>query len=141
MLYRQRILNARRKKNDYRREVKRDEQGYWTHPALIRSGCQTTPQLMWWLRVQKLECFVMTMRDEATEAFCAGWDDGPDASAWELVPPPGWAGFSVLYIHGTDPSATGSVIPQKPDASAGRRCPTPEAGKTSFPTPGVSQKQ
>ncbi|MBL1488462.1 replication initiation domain protein, partial [Klebsiella pneumoniae] len=20
-------------------EVKRDEQGYWTHPALVRSGC------------------------------------------------------------------------------------------------------
>ena len=67
-------------------EVDRDARGYWTHPALIRSCCQTTPQLMWWLRVQKLECFVMSMRDEATEAFCAGWDDGPpDASAWELV--------------------------------------------------------
>lgn len=22
-------------------EVKRDEQGYWTHPALVRSGCET----------------------------------------------------------------------------------------------------
>ncbi|HFD7043383.1 TPA: hypothetical protein ACF3PD_005011, partial [Klebsiella pneumoniae] len=21
-------------------EVKRDEQGYWTHPALVRSGCE-----------------------------------------------------------------------------------------------------
>ncbi|MDU2544408.1 MAG: hypothetical protein E7D33_28740, partial [Klebsiella sp.] len=47
-------------------EVDRDARGYWTHPALIRSCCQTTPQLMWWLRVQKLECFVMSMRDEAT---------------------------------------------------------------------------
>ncbi|ELR0484614.1 hypothetical protein R3I65_004773, partial [Salmonella enterica] len=49
-------------------EVCRDEHGYWTHPALIRSCCETTPQLMWWLRVQKLECFVMTMRDDATDA-------------------------------------------------------------------------
>jgi hypothetical protein len=82
-------------------EVDRDARGYWTHPALIRSCCQTTPQLMWWLRVQKLECFVMSMRDEATEAFCAGWDDGPpDASAWELVPPPGKGWFLVQYIHG-----------------------------------------
>ena len=41
-------------------DVNRDEFGYWAHPSLIRSCCQTTPQLMWWLRVQKLECFVMT---------------------------------------------------------------------------------
>ena len=80
-------------------EVDRDARGYWTHPALIRSCCQTTPQLMWWLRVQKLECFVMSMRDEATEAFCAGWDDGPpDASAWELVPPPG-KGWFLGSVH------------------------------------------
>ena len=80
-------------------EVDRDARGYWTHPALIRSCCQTTPQLMWWLRVQKLECFVMSLRDEATEAFCAGWDDGPpDASAWELVPPPG-KGWFLGSVH------------------------------------------
>ncbi|MEG1247612.1 MAG: hypothetical protein RR184_01215 [Citrobacter sp.] len=80
----------------------RDEHGYWTHPALIRSCCQTSPQLMWWLRVQKLVCFVMTMRDEATDAFCAGWNNGPpDASTWELVPPPGEDWF-LGSVHPTD---------------------------------------
>ncbi|HBR4718517.1 TPA: hypothetical protein L9W43_004804 [Klebsiella pneumoniae] len=28
-------------------EVKRDEQGYWTHPALVRSGCETSAELSW----------------------------------------------------------------------------------------------
>ncbi|HIG8061424.1 TPA: hypothetical protein ACYF56_005703, partial [Klebsiella pneumoniae] len=45
-------------------EVKRDEQGYWTHPALVRSGCETSAELSYWLRTHKLQCFVMTMRDE-----------------------------------------------------------------------------
>lgn len=27
-------------------DVNRDECGYWEHPALIRSCCQTMPQLM-----------------------------------------------------------------------------------------------
>lgn len=26
-------------------EVKRDEQGYWTHPVLARSGCETSAEL------------------------------------------------------------------------------------------------
>lgn len=31
----------------------------------------------------------MTMRDEATDAYCAAREDGPpDASMWELTPPP-----------------------------------------------------
>ncbi len=54
-------------------EVKRDEQGYWTHPVLARSGCETSAELSYWLRTHKLQCFVMTMRDEAPEAFAAGW--------------------------------------------------------------------
>ena len=48
-------------------EVKRDEQGYWTHPVLARSGCETSAELSYWLRTHKLQCFVMTMRDEAPE--------------------------------------------------------------------------
>ncbi|EBI1062083.1 hypothetical protein FTY95_19610 [Salmonella enterica] len=80
-------------------EVSRDEHGYWTHPALIRSCCQTIPLLKWWLRVQNLECFVMTMRDDATEAFCAARNDGlPDPSKWELVPPPG-EGWFLGSVH------------------------------------------
>lgn len=37
-------------------------------------------------------------------------------------------------VHDTDdgPVATGSVIPERPDASAPRRCPTPDAGKSEF---------
>ncbi|EIW8943593.1 replication initiation domain protein [Klebsiella pneumoniae UHKPC179] len=64
-------------------EVKRDEQGYWTHPALVRSGCETSAELSYWLRTHKLQCFVMTMRDEAPEAFAAGFtDEAPDARGW-----------------------------------------------------------
>jgi hypothetical protein len=118
-------------------EVDRDARGYWTHPALIRSCCQTTPQLMWWLRVQKLECFVMSMRDELQKHSVP---DGMMArltlqhGSWFLRPVR--VGFLVQYIHGRrGRNATGSVIPQKPDASAGRRCPTPEAGKNQFPRP------
>lgn len=100
-------------------EVCRDERGYWTHPALIRSCCETTPQLMWWLRVQKLTCFVMTMRDEAPEAFCAAWNDGPpDASTWELIPPPGegWFWGRSIKVR-TGLPATGSAQSQQPEDS------------------------
>jgi len=69
-------------------EVKRDEQGYWTHPALARSGCETSAELSYWLRTNKLQCFVMTMRDEAPEAFAAGFtDEAPDARGWIPEPP------------------------------------------------------
>lgn len=44
------------------------------------------------------------------------------------------AGFwDLSTIPATDPSATGFVIPQNPDASASRRCPTPGTGKSQFP--------
>ena len=117
-------------------EVKRDEQGYWTHPALVRSGCETSAELSYWLRTHKLQCFVMTMRDEAPEAFAAGFTyEAPDARGW--IPEPrmmmmagSWAPST---IPATDPSATGFGIPQNPDASAWRRCPTPGTGKSQFP--------
>ena len=31
-------------------EVKRDEQGYRTHPALARSGCETAAEFSNWFR-------------------------------------------------------------------------------------------
>ena len=74
-------------------EVKRDEQGYWTHPALVRSGCETSAELSYWLRTHKLQCFVITMRDEAPEAFAAGFtDEAPNARGWIPEPPDddGW---------------------------------------------------
>ncbi len=74
-------------------DVSRDEHGYWAHPALIRSGCETPAELCYWLRTHGLECFVMTMRDEATEAFAAGFtDEAPDARGWLPEPPDndGW---------------------------------------------------
>ncbi|MER4703136.1 hypothetical protein J9A97_27480, partial [Klebsiella pneumoniae] len=44
------------------------------------------------------------------------------------------AGFwDLSTIPATDPSATGFGIPQNPDASAWRRCPTPGTGKNQFP--------
>ncbi|HDX8941048.1 hypothetical protein GW952_30770 (plasmid) [Klebsiella michiganensis] len=80
-------------------KAERDAQGYWMHPALMRSCCHTMAELMHWLRVQKLECFVMTMRDEETDAFSAGWHGGPpDASMWALVPPPG-EGWFLGSVH------------------------------------------
>jgi hypothetical protein len=85
-------------------EVKRDEQGYWTHPALARSGCETSAELSYWLRTHKLQCFVMTMRDEAPEAFAAGFtDEAPDARGWIPEPPDddGWFLGSVRYRRRT----------------------------------------
>lgn len=67
-----------------------DKRGYWTHPALARNGELSSAALTRWLRLHHLECVVMTMRDEATEAFCAAMKEGePDASTWERIPPPG----------------------------------------------------
>lgn len=63
-------------------DAERDEHGYWTHPALIRSGCETPAELGYWLRSHGLQCFVMTMRDEA---FAAGFtDETPDDDGWFL---------------------------------------------------------
>lgn len=37
--------------------------------------------------------------DEATDAFCEAWEDGPpDASTWELVPPAG-EGWFLGSVH------------------------------------------
>ena len=64
-------------------EVKRDEQGDWTHPALARSGCETPAEFRYWLKTHGLLCFVMTMRDEAPEA--RGWiPELPDEDGWFL---------------------------------------------------------
>lgn len=55
--------------------AERDEQGYWSHPAYARSGCETAAEFSYWLRIHGLQCFVMTMRDEAPEVFAAGFTD------------------------------------------------------------------
>lgn len=82
-------------------EVKRDEQGYWTHPALVRSGCETSAELSYWLRTHKLQCFVMTMRDEAPEAFAAGFTyEAPDARGW-IPEPPDDDGWFLGSVHDT----------------------------------------
>ncbi|HHU6330337.1 TPA: hypothetical protein ACUIWV_004869 [Klebsiella pneumoniae] len=82
-------------------EVKRDEQGYWTHPALVRSGCETSAELSYWLRTHKLQCFVITMRDEAPEAFAAGFtDEAPDARGW-IPEPPDDDGWFLGSVHDT----------------------------------------
>ena len=68
--------------------VNRDEQGYWTHPALVRSSCETPAEFSDWLRTHGLQCFVMTMRDEAPEVFADGYtDEAPDARGWIPEPP------------------------------------------------------
>lgn len=83
-------------------EVKRDEQGYWTHPVLACSGCETSAELSYWLRTHKLQCFVMTMRDEAPEAFAAGFtDEAPDARGWIPEPPNDDDGWFLGSVHDT----------------------------------------
>ncbi|HHQ5682324.1 TPA: hypothetical protein ACSRGH_004730 [Klebsiella pneumoniae] len=83
-------------------EVKRDEQGYWTHPVLARSGCETSAELSYWLRTHKLQCFVMTMRDEAPEAFAPGFtDEAPDARGWIPEPPDDDDGWFLGSVHDT----------------------------------------
>lgn len=80
-------------------QVIRDDQGYWTHPALLEYGCTSSADFISWLYLQRLECEVMTMRDEAPEAFSAGWHDGPpDAFTWRLAPPPG-EGWFLGSVH------------------------------------------
>lgn len=82
-------------------EVKRDEQGYRTHPALARSGCETPAKLSYWLRTRGLQCFVMTMRDEAPEAFAAGFtDEAPDARGG-IPEPPDENGWFLGSVHDT----------------------------------------
>lgn len=82
-------------------DVSRDEHGYWTHPALTRSGCETPAELRYWLRTHGLECFVMTMRDEVPEAFAAGFtDEAPDARGW-LLEPPDNDGWFLGSVHDT----------------------------------------
>lgn len=115
-------------------EVKRDEQGYWTHPALARSGCETSAELSYWLRTHKLQCFVMTMRDEAPEAFAAGFtDEAPDARGW-IPEPPDDDGWFLGSVHdtGDGPVCYWFRHTKNPEASAWRRCPTPRTGKSQF---------
>lgn len=53
-------------------DAERDEQGYWTHPALSGSGCESAADFHDWLSSQGLQCFVMCMCDEAPELFLSG---------------------------------------------------------------------
>ncbi|WP_404851738.1 hypothetical protein P5M00_22555 (plasmid) [Enterobacter asburiae] len=82
-------------------DAERDEHGYWTHPALVRSDCETPAELRYWLRTHGLACFVMTMRDEAPEAFAAGFtDEAPDARGW-IPEPPDDDGWFLGSVHDT----------------------------------------
>lgn len=35
--------------------AERDEQGYWSHPAYVRSGCETAVEFSYWLRTHGLQ--------------------------------------------------------------------------------------
>jgi hypothetical protein len=121
-------------------EVKRDEQGYWTHPVLARSGCETSAELSYWLRTHKLQCFVMTMRDEAPEALL------PDLRMKPRMPVAGYRNRRMMMM-------AGGLCPRYRRrtrlllVSAYHKILTPphgvvvqprERGKASFPAPGVS---
>lgn len=80
----------------------RDRLGYWSHPAYARSGCKTAADFSCWLRAHGLQCFVMTMRDEAPEVFAAGFtDEAPDARGW-IPEPPDDDGWFLGSVHDTD---------------------------------------
>lgn len=86
-------------------DINRDEQGYWTHPALARSGCETLAEFRYWLKTHGLQCFVMTMRDEAPDAFAAGLtDETPDARDW-IPKPPDEDGWFLGSVHATGDGA------------------------------------
>lgn len=75
--------------------AERDALGYWTHPSLVRSGCETTAHLTHWLKTHRLACFVMLMCDEDPEAYLAELARGqetPCARDWHVMPPDndGW---------------------------------------------------
>ncbi|VUT05093.1 hypothetical protein SB6413_01447 [Klebsiella pasteurii] len=83
-------------------DINRDEQGYWTHPALARSGCETPAEFRYWLKTHGLQCFVMTMRDEAPEVYAAGLtDEAPDARDW-IPEPPDENGWFLGSVHATN---------------------------------------
>ncbi|HAK1684288.1 TPA: hypothetical protein H1Y82_004292 [Escherichia coli] len=83
-------------------DAERDEHGCWSHPAYVRSGCETAVEFSYWLRTQGLQCFVMTMRDEAPEVFAAGFiDEAPDARGW-IPEPPDDDGWFLGSVHDTD---------------------------------------
>lgn len=53
-------------------------------------------------RTHKLQCFVMTMRDEAPEAFAPGFtDEAPDARGWIPEPPDDDDGWFLGSVHDT----------------------------------------
>ena len=64
--------------------AERDALGYWTHPSLVRSGCETTAHLTHWLKTHRLACFVMLMCDEDPEAYLAELARGQETHAREI---------------------------------------------------------
>lgn len=59
-------------------------------------------EFSYWLRTHGLQCFVMTMRDEAPEVFAAGFtDEAPDARGW-IPEPPDDDGWFLGSVHDTD---------------------------------------
>lgn len=83
-------------------DAERDEQGYWTHPALSGSGGESAADFHDWLSSQGLQCFVMCMCDEAPELFSVrSGGEEPDARDWMPEPPDddGWFLGSVHDTH------------------------------------------
>lgn len=71
-------------------EVCRHEQGFWTHPSLIRSGYETPTEFSDWLSINRLQLYVITLCDELPAVFATGctcdtrdWmPESPDDEGW-----------------------------------------------------------
>lgn len=82
-------------------DAERDERGYWTHPALFGSGCESAADFHYWLRTQGLQCFVMTMWDEVPELFAVrSGGEEPDARDW-MPESPDDDGWFLGSVHDT----------------------------------------
>lgn len=85
--------------------VRRDSEGYWTHPAHPEFEEGQDAEAAAWFKAQQLQTDVAYLESEAEDhpAVVSYWGDAGDSniSAWEPPRPEG-AGWFVLSIHDTE---------------------------------------
>lgn len=86
--------------------VKRDADGYWTHPAFPSFDEGQSAAASAWYKSQQLETSVAYLEsdDDAQPSCVSYWGDddaGIDISAWQPPKPKGW-GWFILSIHDTE---------------------------------------
>lgn len=86
--------------------VKRDADGYWTHPEFPSFDEEQSAAASAWYKSQRLETSIAYLESEADDhpAYASYWGDqdpGSDISAWKPPKPKGW-GWFILSIHDTE---------------------------------------